>query len=418
MPTITELGFRPGPLPDTVLPDYHGHGLANVVATIARHFGLPTPLPSLAEQILPFARLQGVDRIVTLLIDALGYAPLTQALAHGRLPALATLLQHPTATLTPITSTFPSTTVTALTTLATGLPPGHHGLTSEKLYDAQLGLTLHTLQFAPVVAGRPLDAAGVDPVAWFGHPTIYEALTPRGITSIVLNHAELAGSALSRITHRGARYLGCHTLADLCVTLRAALETSVGPTYLHAYWGQLDTIAHTYGVGSPHYRAELEAIDHALGTLLLRDLHAPGTLLLLLAEHGQIDTVAERWTWLNDHPALLALLQAPPAGDHRAGVLYVRGGHEAAARAYLGQHLAHCTEVLTVEEAVGLGLYGPEPIPAATRQRLGQLLLLAKENWVVRYEYPGKARQRWQIGTHGGLSRDEMLVPLVTVRLD
>ena len=90
MPTITELGFRPGPLPDTVLPDYHGRGLANVVPTIARHFGLPTPLPPLAEQILPFARLQGVERIVTLLIDALGYVPLTQALAHGRLPALAT----------------------------------------------------------------------------------------------------------------------------------------------------------------------------------------------------------------------------------------------------------------------------------------------------------------------------------------
>jgi hypothetical protein len=416
--TAAPIEFRPGPHPGTVLPEHHGLGLTNVAPTVARHFGIDTDVPPLSAAILPPDLLDGAERIVTLVIDALGYLQLVRAIERGQAPSLAALCRHAPAAFAPITSTFPSTTVTALTTLGTGLPPGQHGVIGDKLYDARLGTTINVLTFAPVLAGWPLAAAGVDPVAWLGLPTIYERLIPAGVTCVVINHAAFAGTALSGITHRGARYVGCHTLADLCAHLRAAIEATPGPAYVHAYWGALDLLGHRYGVGSPQCAAELRVIDHAIGAVLLRGLRAPRTLLLILADHGQIDTARERWTWLNDHPELLGLLQSPPAGDHRAAVLHVRPGVEAAARAYAERCLADCASVLTVEEALGLGLYGPEPIAAHVRQRMGHLLVLARGDWVVRYEYPGKERRVWQIGTHGGLMREEMLVPLLALRLD
>ncbi|MEJ7654237.1 MAG: hypothetical protein WKH64_13405 [Chloroflexia bacterium] len=48
-------------------------------------------------------------------------------------------------------STF-STTVTAPTTLGTGVPPGRHGVVTQVMHDAQLGATID-IAFAPMLAG-------------------------------------------------------------------------------------------------------------------------------------------------------------------------------------------------------------------------------------------------------------------------
>lgn len=162
----------------------------------------------------------------------------------------------------------------------------------------------------------------------------------------------------------------------------------------------------------------MQAIDRAIGQILLDGLRAPRTLLVILADHGQIDIPAAHWVWLNDQPALLALLRVPPTGDQRAVILHASPGCEAVAHRYLARHLAHCATVLPTGEAITLGLYGPEPLASRVRERLGQLLVLPGEDWVIRYEYPGKERKRWQVGTHGGLAAQEMLVPLLACRLD
>ncbi|MDP9383604.1 MAG: alkaline phosphatase family protein [Chloroflexota bacterium] len=413
----TSSPFRPGPLPGTVLPEYDGRGLANVVPTVERHFNVQTDIAPLSEAILPPHLLDGVRRVVTLLIDALGLQQLERAMQRGHAPYMSALLAQDNAHLGRITSTFPSTTVCALTTLGTGLPPGRHGVTNQQMYDSSLGTVIDILYFSPVVAGRGLDTAGIDAGQWLGLPTVYERLGPSGIAPIVVNHEQFKGTSLSRINHRGARYHGFRTISDLAVNLRAVMESSAELAYIHAYWGTLDSITHEYGPMSPQHDAEVRVIDHALGEILLRKLRAPGTLLLLLADHGHIQSDAEHAVWLNDHPELLALLQAPPVGLDRAGVLYVRPGCEAEALRYAEERLTPQVHVMSAEESLELGLYGPGPLPARSRQRMGQLLLLPVEDWRVKYQVPGKERKVWNVGTHGGLTPEEMLVPLLAVRL-
>lgn len=396
-----------------MLSNFAGRNLANVAATAARHFGVPSSYPSLVPDLLPPALLHDVARIATLVIDALGYDALHDAIAAGYVPNLAALRQAKAATFGSATSVFPSTTVAALTTLATGLAPCEHGNIAEKLFDAQLQTAMSVLSFSTVPDGRPLDAAGIDPTLWLGYPTQYIELAAQGVPSTVLSHVDYQGTAFSRINHRGADYIGCYTLSDLCAALRTTLETASGRGYIYAYWGMLDMVANRYGVGSAPYMAELQLIDHAIGQLVLRKLSVPRTLLVILADQGQINTPPERWIWLNDYPQLLALLRRPPTSDHRSVVLHVQDGCRAAASAFVGEQLGHCAEVVPAEWALEQELYGPRrPIPRI-RQRMGDLLLVARENWVLRYDCGNKARQVWQIGTHGGLSRHEMLVPLI-----
>ncbi|MEJ7652005.1 MAG: alkaline phosphatase family protein, partial [Chloroflexia bacterium] len=86
-------------------------------------------------------------------------------------------------------------------------------------------------------------------------------------------------------------------------------------------------------------------------------------------------------------------------------------------RGYLAAELGHVFEVLTAEESIELGLYGPPPPTAVARDRTGQLLLLPRENWIAKYQRPGWDRQATNIGKHGGLSTEEMLAPLLALRL-
>src|SRR6185436_4234294 len=96
--------------PQPVLPDYGGACLTSLApALLARR---PEPwLPPVAT---------AADQIVLLVIDGLGWEQLRER------PHLAPTLTAMTGG--PITTVVPSTTATALTSIATGRPPCEHGV--------------------------------------------------------------------------------------------------------------------------------------------------------------------------------------------------------------------------------------------------------------------------------------------------
>ncbi len=287
------------------------------------------------------------------------------------------------------------------------------------MYEARLGTVIDILRFAPWYAGRPLEQAGLEPAEWIGLPTVYERLREAGVRTAVVRQSELRDTPLSKIADRGAEYIGFHTLSDMCAKLRALLVDTDGPAYIHAYYGALDMLAHTYGVASPQHGAEVRLLDYAVGELLLGGLHSPRTLLLLFADHGQKDSAPGSRVWLNDYPELLGLLAAPPAGLWRAIILYIRPGREEEARGLAERCLGPYADVLTTEEAERLELYGPGPLEDVARQRAGQLLLVPREDWLIEYHYPGQPRApSKKIGQYAGLSPEEMLVPLLAARLE
>jgi hypothetical protein len=60
------------------------------------------------------------------------------------------------------------------------------------------------------------------------------------------------------------------------------------------------------------------------------------------------------------------------------------------------------------------GLFGPGFVAAETKYRIGDLILLPRDNFYLwdRNEEPKL------LGRHGGLAEKEMLVPLLLARLD
>jgi len=195
------------------------------------------------------------------------------------------------------------------------------------------------------------------------------------------------------------------------------LQRPEGPLFVSGYWANTDTAAHVYGPEGERFKTALRHLARSLEEDFLAPLPAAareGTLLIITADHGQTTTPPERAVRLSDHPALQQTLLLPPAAESRAAYLYVRPGQTEPLRAYVAEHLADRFLLLEMEQVLAAGLFGSEKPTPELRARLGDFLLLARnDSRLIIEEKPVPFH-----GHHGSLTPEEMLVPLLMVRLE
>lgn len=404
-----------------VMPHYDGYSVANIAATVGRLLGVELdggapPLP--AELWADLA--DGVRCVVLLIIDGLGYLQLQRVMEQ--VPFFAHLAER--GRMIPITSTFPSTTVTALTSLHTGQTPLGHGFLGTRLLLSDQGVLADMLRLAP--GPSPLYEELLDwgwqPDQFVTAPSLESRLAEAGIEGVAHTYRFYLNGGLSDILMRGlSEKNGFVGLGDLAIGLRYTLQTRQRQhLFVSVYWSMIDTLSHTYGPTAEPCQAELRLLGQSLTENLLDKLPAAarkGTVLVLVADHGQVQTPPAEVVGLGAHPRLRGMLLLPPAGESRAAYLYARRGRNEALRDYVLEHLSDRFTLVETETALAAGLFGPPPAKPKLRDRLGDWLLLAHGNSrLVAGEGEGEGIQMY--GHHGSLLAEEMLVPLLMVRLD
>lgn len=405
-----------------VRPDYAGRGLASVAPTVLRLLSQTRPrLPGLDGSVLPERLSRGVRAVFVLLADGLGHVQLEREIARGNAPTLGGLLrraagQNPCIAYAPITSVFPTTTVAALGSLNSGVLPVEHGLLGYTLWLKEYGLVADMIRWGPL--DQRVSFAdpqfGYAPEKFFWAATLYQRLHAAGVEhTYAVNPTGFAGTALTRMLHQAADYRGYVATSSLTVVVpRLLAEPSRAPVYLYAYWPTVDTVAHVHGPESEEHSAEVFAFDAALGRLLDRLPGRGDTLLLLTADHGHVQTSPEQQVILSDHPRLLEMLVAPPAGERRAVYLHTQWVDDV--MAYGQQELRDVTVALTREQAVREGFFGVKQLSRRAESRIGDVLLFPRGNLQITPSAESPASFK---GLHGGLSAEEAIVPLLAMRI-
>ena len=417
-----QLPVLAGRLPpgEFVVPDYDGLCLANIPATVAALLGgeLPGACPPLRPDLWR-GWADGVRRVIFLLVDAMGYLQLREAMARGDVPAWNRLVER--GAFFPITTVFPSTTNAVLTTLWTGYSPAAHGLLAFELYLREFGVAASALFFWPVACHQHdlLVEWGLKPEDFVPVPALGETLTKQGIAVRTFTRKTYAESALSQMHRRGLEQIdGFVGASDLWVGLRRALgESQSGRLFISAYWDVVDGISHKYSPDDDSWATELRTIGYMLEEEFLRRLtpaEREGTLLIITADHGMVPTPPEVAVKLDDHPALRDALLIPPMGESRAPFFYPHPDRRETLRDYLDGELGDAFVTLERNAVLESGLLGPGPIYSETPYRLGDLVALARGNHYL----AKKEKSLEMLGRHGGMSPTEMLVPLFIVRLD
>src|SRR5438105_12200136 len=135
-----------------VRPDFSGRGLANLAPTVLR---LLTPeaecaLPPLDAEVLPQRMTTGIRHVVVVIAGGLGHHQLQREIANGNAPHLAELLGSNAASYQPITSVFPTTTVSALGSVNSAVAPSDHGLLSYTIYLPELDMVAEMIRWGPL----------------------------------------------------------------------------------------------------------------------------------------------------------------------------------------------------------------------------------------------------------------------------
>ena len=403
-----------------VMPHYEGLGIAGLPATIAGLLGVELPgiCPPL-ESDLWDDWSSGLKRIVLVIVDALGYLQLKAAMAADDGLVFHRLAEA--GRLSPITSTFPSTTNTVLSTFWTGHCPAAHGILAFELYLRELGVAASTLFFWPAFYRKRdvLADWGLEPETFVPVPGLAEELAKQGIVTRSFVSKVYSSSFLSTIHRRGVHKVTSFVAAgDMWLGLQRTIERHLEEKMLLvAYWDTIDGITHQYGTDDQVWDLELGGISWMIETGFLSRLtpeQREGTLLMMVADHGGVSTPSSAAIQLDDHPALRDQLSLPPLGESRVPFLHTRGGALSRVQDYVQQELGRWFVTLTREQVLNSGLLGPGPVFSETPHRLGDLIGMARGNHCL-------ARNEHQLrmkGRHGGLSAQEMLVPLLGVRLD
>lgn len=380
-----------------MLPDYSGGSLLNLMATLAAARGAAprhAPLTALPPETLADAR-----NIVLVLVDGLGDALLARHATGGELHRRR---------LAAITSVFPSTTASAITTSYTGWAPVEHGLTGWFTFFGAAGCVGAPLPFVSRGDKRSLRARGLTPEGAFEAGSLFDALTTR---AIVVTSQSIVDSDYNLFHCGRAERRPYASLEGFVAETAAAVKSGNERKFVYAYWPDYDSTSHQHGHESPAALAQLAAIDAAFGTLL-EQLAGTETMVIATADHGFVDSAPEEALELADAPGLCALLRYPLCGEPRVAYCYVQEGRseEFMRRAadWLGERASIRPSRMLVDE----GWFGPGTPHPRLAERIGDIALVMNGRYTIKDRTPGEARHR-HIGNHGGTSEAEMRVPLV-----
>jgi hypothetical protein len=402
-----------------VMPHYSGLSIANLPSTIAALLGgdLPGALPPLPRELwadwLPNLRC-----VVLVVLDALGYRMLQGMWTSGEGEALSSLASA--GRVVPLTSVFPSTTDAALVSLRTGCPPAQHGWLAYLMYLRELGIASNGILLCPMWT-RQSDLLldwGLEPDGLIPVPTLAQRLESMDVNTGAVLSVHFAKSGFTRLLYRGVSTLRTHHHAsDLWGQTRRLLAEKRGErALLTIYWSGLDTLAHAYGPHDYLWAAEFRSVCRLLQEEFLARLPAEdreGTLLLITADHGQIHVPPANVLSAMKDRELSKHLFVPIVGESRAAFVYPRYGRAQAIRDHLQAEYPGRFTVLDSAQALDAGLMGL-PVYDETYARAGRLLVLPNGNHALQHYQPAVSL----IGRHGGLSQDEMLVPLIGARLE
>jgi predicted AlkP superfamily pyrophosphatase or phosphodiesterase len=329
---------------------------------------------------------------VVVLIDGLGWNLLRRAVREA--PYLASLL----GSAQPITSAVPSTTVTSLASLGTGLPPGQHGLVG---YTSRVPATGEILNALTWEADPP-------PTIYQAKPTFFERAADAGIEVTTVALTRFRGTGLTEAALRGAAFVpfSDDTSEELRIALIAEAALRGDRSIVYAYERELDHCGHVHGCNSTSWLEQLARIDAMCERL--RAALPPEVTVIITGDHGMVDIPPDQRIVAEDDLALMAGVSAL-AGEGRFRQLYV--DHESPTRVAdrWRARLGELAWVRTRDQAISEGWFAA--VDDQLRDRWGHVLVAMRGDWAIMTRaFP---REFTLIGMHGSLTPAEMLVPLI-----
>jgi hypothetical protein len=106
----------------------------------------------------------------------------------------------------------------------------------------------------------------------------------------------------------------------------------------------------------------------------------------------------------------------PPVGDSRATFLFTKPGHGENFKNAFGRSVEGF-RLLPSKELIDRGAFGQTSDSRLLEATVGDFAALSVSRDILQYPYFDEDRNREQLGAHGGMTAEEVIVPLLSLRL-
>ncbi len=373
-----------------------GSSILNLAAGIAGRFGIRAPVPPVEDARLD-AALQAARSVVTVLFDGLGERQLATHAPRGALSRFR---------LRSLDSVFPSSTAPAVTSLATAAPPAMHGNPGWLMWSESAGAIVRTLPM-DVRGDRGHTVSAADTWSW--RPWTARAAAP----TLAILPREIADSEFSRHAYSGSTRFAYAEIAEIADVVVEALRAHPEGVGVFVYLPQFDAISHHAGWQSDAAAAVVGEFDRWFAALVARSA-VFDALVLASADHGFVDIDPAEQLQLRDFPVIGECLERPLSGEPRVPFCQVRPGCRQRFAEIVAGALGDAFDVYESARLLRAGWFGATPRgrPSALAGRLGTHVLVPRRRVTLVDAVEGERPMRF-VGMHGGISDDEMKVPLM-----
>jgi predicted AlkP superfamily pyrophosphatase or phosphodiesterase len=385
-----------------VLPNYKDGSILNLMSSIGKNFGWNSKYKPL--KLLPPEELKDSKNVVLMVIDGLGYEYLMKS---GKGSIFNQYLKGK------MTSVFPSSTTSAIPAFMTGDACVKHGMTGWNVFLKEFGSIAIPLPYVLKIdktfsLGQKKDIKEIFDIEPFTNKIKVNSY------NVVFN--VIAKSDFTKAASGKMKMKEYKDTKDYFKKIERVIKSNKKKKYIYAYYPEHDHYSHEEGVGSKRVLNHFKKLNKEL-KLFLKSIEGTSTTLIITADHGEIDSPNSKVVNLEKHPKLNALLSNKLCGESRFVYCYVKSGKGKEFEKYVKTKLKHACELYKNEDLVKkdfFGLYGQHE---KLLDRIGDYVLIMKDNYVFydKLNYKGKKLER-NIGDHGGLSKEEMLVPLIVIK--
>lgn len=379
-----------------VYPDYK-KSILNLVSSILKVYDYDSEYPPLSS--IDVDSCKNVKNIILLVIDGLG-----QKYTKACLPYLNSKMIDTASTV------FPATTASAILSYYTGMAPNQHGCTGWFTYLPEIN---------GVATMLPFNHRG-DKKRYINNEIDINEIFPRdgylfdkikGVDKHVIVPSNLQNNPISKFISRDACRHFFNNKDHMIAVLKSLIKTSERK-FIFAYFSDFDAICHKNGVKS---RAAFDCINDFSDSIMHfeEELLNNDSRLLISSDHGFLDTADHQVVFLHHHQDLERCLKLPLAGDSRVKNCRLRAGCEKKFLDYIGDNLSDKVDVYSRQEILERNFYGPGNDNPKFIERIGDYILITKNNHILLDFMPNEDFEHFNLGNHSGISEDEMLVPVL-----
>ena len=358
---------------------YYDESILSYVASIRRYFGLSssyepnTKFSSLINESKP-------KKLFLMLVDGMG-----ANLINKKLPEDAFLKKH---MVYQTTTVFPSTTTAATTSIRNGKAPCEN---------AWIGW----IQYIKEIDDHIIPFYGKG----FYNDIQYDEDLMYKIAPVTFIEDELNAKGIkSRIMFPSFMEDGYEDFNAMCDDLNK-YSHSDEYSFIYAYWDKYDSYMHEHGPNSNICNSYLGHINSVLENLA--NNLAEDTMLVVIADHGQIDIKEEYNICGSKYDKYLS---RRPSLEPRAMAFYIKDGMQDEFEKEFKKEFEDRFVLLSHQQALDTNLFGDRTYHQRFEEFIGDYIAIGKSNTVLAYKEELIPSMK---GQHAGMCDDEMMIPII-----